>query len=55
MHAGLRRGELMALRVEDIDLPAGVTHVRRGWDQYAGEITTKSGKARKVPIAWALR
>jgi integrase len=55
MYAGLRRGELMALRVEDIDLPAGVIHVRRGWDQYAGEITPKSGKGRKVPIAGELR
>jgi integrase len=55
MYAGLRRGELQALRVEDIDLKAGVIHVRRGWDQYVGEITPKSGKGRKVPIAAALR
>jgi integrase len=55
MYAGLRRGELQALRIEDVDLGAGVIHVRRGWDQYEGEITTKSGKARKVPIAGALR
>jgi integrase len=55
MYAGLRRGELMALRREDVDLGAGVIHVRRGWDRYAGEITPKSGKGRKVPIAVALR
>jgi integrase len=55
MYAGLRRGELMALLVEDIDLGAGVIHVRRGWDRYAGEITPKSGKERKVPIAVVLR
>jgi integrase len=55
MYAGLRRGEVMALSVEDIDLAAGVIHVRRGWDQYAGEITPKSGKERKVPIAVTLR
>jgi integrase len=55
MFAGLRRGELQSLRVEDVDLKAGVIHVRRGWDQYEGEITPKSGKARKVPIATALR
>jgi integrase len=55
MYAGLRRGELMALRVEDIDMHAGLIHVRHGWDQYAGQIATKSGKARKVPIAGALR
>ncbi len=55
MYAGLRRGELMALRVEDIDLAAGIIHVRRGWDRYTGEITPKSGRARKVPIAGVLR
>jgi integrase len=55
MYAGLRRGELQSLRVEDVDLKAGVIHVRRGWDQYEGAITPKSGKARKVPIAAALR
>lgn len=55
MYAGLRRGELMAVRIEDVDLGAGVIHVRRGWDKYAGEITPKSGKERKVPIATTLR
>ncbi len=42
MYAGLRRGELMALRLEDVDLAAGVIHVRRGWDAKEGEIATKS-------------
>jgi integrase len=55
MYAGLRRGELQALRIEDVDLAAGLIYVRRGWDQYDGEITPKSGKERKVPIAAALR
>ncbi len=55
MYAGLRRGELMALRVGDIDLPGGVISVRRGWDQYEGAIATKSSNERKVPIAGALR
>jgi integrase len=55
MYAGLRRGELMALHVEDVDLAAGVIHVRRGWDYKVGEIATKSGKDRKVPIAGVLR
>ncbi len=55
MYAGLRRGECQALRVEDIDLGAGVIHVRRGWDPVEGEIPTKSGKDRRVPIAGALR
>jgi integrase len=55
MFGGLRRGELMALRIEDVDLGAGVIHVRRGWDVVAGEIATKSGKDRRVPIAGILR
>jgi integrase len=55
MFAGLRRGELQALRIEDIDLGAGVINVCRGWDRHEGEITPKSGKARKVPISGRLR
>jgi integrase len=55
MYAGLRRGELQALRVEDIDLGAGVIHVRGSWDQYCGRGETKSGKDRRVPIAGELR
>jgi integrase len=55
MYGGLRRGGLMALRIEDIDLGAGVIHVRRGWDAKEGEIATKSGKDRRVPIAGILR
>jgi integrase len=55
MYAGLRRGELQALRVEDVALAEGVIRVSRNWDQYEGEITPKSGKARTVPIADALR
>jgi integrase len=55
MYGGLRRGELTALRIEDLDLARGVIHVRRGWDTIEGEITTKSGRERTVPIAAALR
>jgi integrase len=55
MYGGLRRGELMALRIEDVDLGAGLIHVRRGWDYKEGEIATKSGKERRVPIAVVLR
>jgi len=56
MYGGLRRGELMGLRVEDVDLGAGKIHVRRGWDVSEGEaITTKSRKPRRVPVAAVLR
>jgi integrase len=56
-YARLRRGELIGLRREDIDLATGVLHVRRGWDMVEGEaIAPKSHQGRrKVPIVPALR
>jgi integrase len=51
IYAGLRRGELRALRREDVDLATGVIHVRRGWDGVKGEIAPKSAQGRRrVPI-----
>lgn len=55
VYAGLRRGELMALRVEDVDLATGVIRVCRGWDTVEGVILTKNGKDRRVPIPAILR
>lgn len=56
MYAGLRRGELMALRCGDVDLATGLLHVRHGWDDCEGEIELKSSAGkRKVPIAAVLR
>jgi integrase len=52
---GFAAASSRALRVEDIDLPGGLIYVRKGWDQYEGEIATKSGRERKVPIPAALR
>lgn len=55
-YTGLRRGELTALRREDVDLATGLLHVRRGWDDVEGEIEPKSRHGRrKVPIAAVLR
>lgn len=54
-YGGLRRGELRALRVRHVDLPAGVIHVDHGWDDKEGEITTKGRNRRQVPIAAELR
>ena len=55
-YAGLRRGELRALRWDDVDLAKGVIQVRRSWDDYAGEITPKSAKGtRTVPLTALLR
>lgn len=56
LYAGLRLGELRALRVEDVDLAAGVIHVEHGWDPAAGEIKLKSRAGRRrVPVAGILR
>jgi integrase len=56
IYAGLRRGELYALRWHDVDLAAGVIHVRRGWDVVEGEIEPKSRHGRRrVPIPAVLR
>src|SRR5439155_22334112 len=57
LYAGLRRGELMALRWENVDLAAGVIRVERSYDDKGRvEIEPKSraGK-RTVPIVGALR
>jgi integrase len=56
MYAGLRSGELQALRFEDIDLQAGVIHVERSYDPKEHEIVqTKNRQRRDVPIIGALR
>jgi integrase len=55
-YAGLRLGELHALRDEDVDLDAGVIRVERSWDRGAGVIEPKSRAGRRaVPIVAALR
>jgi integrase len=56
LYAGLRRGEIRALRWGDIDFEAGLIRVERGWDPEVGPIEPKSraGK-RKVPLAKPLR
>jgi integrase len=56
LYGGLRAGEMMALRWEDVDLDASVIRVRRGWDELEGEITPKSvSGVRDVPVVHALR
>jgi integrase len=55
-YAGLRRGELQALRASDIDLPRHEISVQRSWDQYEGPIAPKSKAGiRTVPILAVLR
>jgi len=55
-YAGLRRGELRALRVESVDLEGGIIRVVAGWDDKAGEIEPKSKRGKRtVPIPAVLR
>lgn len=55
-YAGLRRGELRALRWKDVDLDAGMIYVRRSWDRVERAIDPKSeAGTRDVPIMAALR
>jgi integrase len=55
-YAGLRRGELRALRWSDLNEAATEIHVARGWDDVEGEIAPKSEKGtRTVPVAGSLR
>ncbi len=56
LYAGLRRGELRALRWSDVDLATGVIRVERGWDDDEGEIEGKTRASRRtVPMAAILR
>src|SRR3954453_20039758 len=56
LYAGLRRGELRALEIDDIDLGADVIRVRRSWDAVEGLIEPKSHAGRRnVPIPTVLR
>lgn len=56
MLAGLRRGELMALKVSDLDLKAGVVNVRESYDPGAQEYGPPKSRygVRKVPITATL-
>jgi integrase len=57
LYAGLRRGELMALRWADIDLASGAVHVERSYDPRARVFVEPKSRAgrRRVPMAGALR
>ena len=56
LFAGLRLGELMALRFEDIEFEQGTIRVTRSFDPKAGFVDPKSKAGRRrVPIAALLR
>jgi integrase len=50
IYAGLRHGELRALQVRDVDLQRCRILVRRGWDQYEGEIDPKSESGTRPAV-----
>jgi len=55
-YAGLRCGEIQALRWHDIDFDRGVIRVERSWDRKAGPIAPKSKAGfRKVPMSMLIR
>jgi integrase len=55
-YAGLRRGELQALRCRDIDLAESLIHVEWTWDQYEGPVKPKSAAGERiVPLLAVLR
>ena len=54
LHTGMRRGEVLALRWEDVDFDRSRITIRRA--KVRGKITVpKSGKAREVPLSAELR
>jgi integrase len=56
LYAGLRRGEIKALRWCDVDFGQGLIRVERGWDHVAGPIEPKSRSGRRrVPLSRPLR
>jgi integrase len=57
IYAGLRRGELMALGVQAVDLDAGVIRVTNSYDPPSKTLTTPKSRAgvRSVPIVRPLR
>jgi integrase len=55
-YAGFRRGELQALRWQDVDLGANLIAVEGSWDQYEGPGEPKSASSRRtVPLLAVLR
>jgi integrase len=50
-YAGLRRGELQALRCCDVNFSADLIRVEWNWDQYEGQISPKSDAGKRaVPL-----
>jgi integrase len=48
LYGGLRLGELLGLRLEDVDLSGGTIRVWRSWDPKAGQVEPKSRKGTRT-------
>jgi len=56
LYAGLRSGELRALRWAAVDLSRGIIEVRESWDPKAGPVEPKTRRSRRrVPVPSVLR
>jgi integrase len=57
LYAGLRRGELMALKWKDVDLATGRIRIERSYDPGSGQMVEPKSRAgrRTVPIPGVLR
>ncbi|MDP8909320.1 MAG: site-specific integrase [Chloroflexota bacterium] len=57
MYAGLRLGELQALKWENVDLDAGTIRVEQGWDRVENRAIDPKSRVgrRRIPIASVLR
>jgi integrase len=56
LYAGLRLGELKALRWQDVNFEESIITVRRSWDRKEGPIAPKShAGTRRIPISKPLR
>lgn len=51
IYTGMRKGEVFGLEIQDVDMRAGVIHLRRSWDS----LTVKDAEEALLPIARGLR